>query len=271
MADGGIPRPGSEGGVTGGAGEDPTVVDRRFFEFHRTRDRKLRNELVVEHEPLARQLARRFRNRGETLDDLTQVALLGLLKAVERYDPGVGVAFAGFAAPTILGELRRHFRDKGWAMRVPRRMQELNLAIGGALGALEQELGRNPTVAEVAESIDADVDEVLRAMEAAHAYRATSVDALTTADGDGPGLDHVTALGEEDAGIERVEDRLTVATLLRILPDREREIFRLRFERNMTQSQIAAEMGMSQMHVSRLLAAGIARLRSHLVASSGAG
>lgn len=247
----------------------PAPPDARFAEYRRSRDRRLRNELVEENKALAVHLARRFRNKGEPLEDLTQVAMLGLLKSVERFDPGVGTRFRAYATPTILGELRRHFRDKGWAVRVPRRVQELYLDIGRALRDLGQELGRPPTAAEVADRIGVDADEVLRAMEAGRAYKTTSLDALGATDEGGGGSDRVEALGVRDEALESVEDRLTVAALLDLLPEREQQIFRLRFEQELTQSQIADRVGISQMHVSRLLTAGIARLRSHLSAQTG--
>lgn len=250
--------------------DDPRAQhDPRFTEYRRTRARGLRNELIDANQGLATQLAKRFRNKGEALEDLTQVAMLGLLKSVERFDPAIGTRFESYAIPTILGELRRHFRDRGWAVRVPRRIQELYLEVGRAVGELGQALGRPATVAEVAEHLGAETDAVLMAMDAGQAYRATSLDAMASGDDGTTYTDHIEALGTSDVALDRVEDRVTAAALLEILPQREREIFRLRFVEDLTQSQIADRMGMSQMHVSRLLSAGLARLRERLHRGSG--
>jgi RNA polymerase sigma-B factor len=239
-----------------------------FIEYRATRDRELRNRLIEEHRGLSQQLARRFRGRGQSPDDLEQVAVLGLLKAVERFEPERGLAFTTFATPTILGELKRHFRDATWSMRVPRRLQEHVLAVSNVVGPLGQELGRPPTVTEVAAATGFSEESVLEAMEANRAYSAGSLDAPTgdRDDSDG-GL--ASRLGEEDPGHADVEHRMLVESLLDELPERERAIVRLRFWEGWTQSEIADAIGISQMHVSRLLARTLDRLRARADAESG--
>lgn len=226
-----------------------------------------RDELVTMHLPLASFLARRFRDRGESLDDLTQVATVGLIKAVDRFEPDRGVQFSTFATPTMVGEIKRHFRDKGWAIRVPRRLQELRLAITRATAELSQSTGRSPTVAELAEHIGVTEEEVLEGLESAQAYATLSLDAAT-ADGPEEGASLVETLGEHDPGMDEVEARETVNPLLAGLAPRERQIVQMRFFDNMTQSQIAERVGVSQMHVSRLLAKSLAQMRTDLVDAS---
>jgi RNA polymerase sigma-B factor len=235
-------------------------LDPRFAEYRRTRDRKLRDELVDEHVPLAKFLARRFVDRGEPLDDLLQVALLGLLKAVDRFDPGRGLRFSTFATPTIVGELKRHFRDRGWAVRVPRRVQELHVQLSKLVGALSQELGRSPTPLEIAERAGVPEEEVLEAMDAGGLYRLVSLDGSLTDDDDSPELS--LQLGDADSGYDRVERRAELDDLLAALPPRERRIVVLRFFDGLTQSEIARRVGISQMHVSRLLTRSLKTLRS---------
>jgi RNA polymerase sigma-B factor len=237
------------------------AVDERFGIYRKTRDRRLRDDLVEEHAPLAHFLARRFANRGEPVDDLVQVALVGLLKAVERFDPGRGLQFSTFATPTILGELKRHFRDRGWAVRVPRRVQELHLQLGRIVAALGQEFGRSPTPAEVAERAGVSEEEVLEAMEAGSLYRLVSLDAPATRDED-EASELVACLGDEDPAFDQIEHRAELDDLLGALPDRERRIVELRFFEGMTQSEIAERVDVSQMHVSRLLARSLEMLRA---------
>jgi RNA polymerase sigma-B factor len=236
-------------------------VDERFGAYRRSRDRRLRDELVEEHAPLAQFLARRFANRGEPIDDLVQVALVGLLKAVERFDPGRGLQFSTFATPTILGELKRHFRDRGWAVRVPRRVQELHLQLGRIIATLGQERGRSPTPAEVAERAGVSEEDVLEAMEAGSLYRLVSLDGPAARDED-EASELVACLGDDDAEFEQIERRAELDDLLGVLPDRERRIVELRFFAGMTQSEIAERVGVSQMHVSRLLARSLEMLRA---------
>ncbi|WP_434596332.1 RNA polymerase sigma factor SigF [Streptomyces sp. A5-4] len=223
---------------------------------------ELRNRLVRMHLPLVEHLARRFRNRGEPLDDLTQVATIGLIKSVDRFDPERGVEFSTYATPTVVGEIKRHFRDKGWAVRVPRRLQELRLSLTTATAELSQQHGRSPTVHELAERLGISDEEVLEGLESANAYSTLSLDVPDTDDESPPVSD---TLGSEDVALEGVEYRESLKPLLEDLPPREKRILLLRFFGNMTQSQIAQEVGISQMHVSRLLARTLAQLREKLL------
>ncbi|MFF2651289.1 SigB/SigF/SigG family RNA polymerase sigma factor [Streptomyces sp. NPDC058045] len=223
---------------------------------------ELRNRLVRMHLPLVEHLARRFRNRGEPLDDLTQVATIGLIKSVDRFDPERGVEFSTYATPTVVGEIKRHFRDKGWAVRVPRRLQELRLSLTTATAELSQLHGRSPTVHELAEKLGISEEEVLEGLESANAYSTLSLDVPDT-DDESPAV--ADTLGAEDEALEGVEYRESLKPLLEDLPPREKRILLLRFFGNMTQSQIAQEVGISQMHVSRLLARTLAQLREKLL------
>jgi RNA polymerase sigma-B factor len=223
---------------------------------------RIRATLVELHLPLVEYLARRFRNRGEWLDDLTQVATIGLIKSIDRFDLERGVEFSTYATPTIVGEIKRHFRDKGWAVRVPRRLQELKLSLTKAIGELAQREGRAPTVSELAEHLQMPEEEVLEGLESANAYSTVSLDAPDSGDEDAPAV--ADSLGMIDEALEGVEYRESLKPLLERLPPREKKILLLRFFGNMTQSQIAAELGISQMHVSRLLARTLAQLREGL-------
>jgi RNA polymerase sigma-B factor len=223
---------------------------------------RLRGYLVELHLPLVEYLARRFRNRGEWLDDLTQVATIGLIKSIDRFDLDRGVEFSTYATPTIVGEIKRHFRDKGWAVRVPRRLQELKLSLTKAIGELAQREGRAPTVSELAAHLQMSEEEVLEGLESANAYSTVSLDAPDSGDEDAPAVSD--SLGMVDDALEGVEYRESLKPLLEQLPPREKKILLLRFFGNMTQSQIAAELGISQMHVSRLLARTLAQLRDGL-------
>lgn len=224
---------------------------------------RLREELVEAHLPLVEYLARRFRNRGEPLDDLIQVATIGLIKSVDRFDLERGVEFSTYATPTIVGEIKRHFRDKGWAIRVPRRLQELKLSLTKATSELSQRNGRSPTVAELAQHLGMTEEEILEGLESANAYSAVSLDAPDGGDDDSPAV--ADSLGMMDDALEGVEYRESLKPLLEQLPPREKKILMLRFFGNMTQSQIAGELGISQMHVSRLLARTLAQLRTRLL------
>ena len=230
-----------------------------FTRFAETRDGKLRAELIEAHLGLAEFLARRFSNRGEPLDDLVQVASTGLIKAVDRFEPERGLEFSTYATHTIVGELKRHFRDKGWAVRVPRRMQELHLRLGQIVSQLNQELGRSPTIAEIAQSASVSEEEVLEAMEAGQAYRFASIDAPVPGEDDTGTL--AASLGEEDESMADVEHRVSLSPLIAMLPARQQKILHLRFFEGLTQSEIATQLGISQMHVSRLLARSLAQLR----------
>jgi RNA polymerase sigma-B factor len=225
---------------------------------------RVRDELVEIHLPLVEYLARRFRNRGEPLDDLVQVATIGLIKSVDRFDLERGVEFSTYATPTIVGEIKRHFRDKGWAIRVPRRLQELKLSLTKATGELSQKNGRAPTVAELARHLGLTEEEILEGLESANAYSAVSLDAPDGGDDDSPAV--ADSLGMVDEALEGVEYRESLKPLLEQLPAREKKILMLRFFGGMTQSQIASELGISQMHVSRLLARTLAQLRVGLLA-----
>ena len=227
-----------------------------FSEFARSGDQALRSELVEAHIGLAHHLARRFVYRGEPYDDLVQVGSMALIKAVDRFDPEREVEFTTFASKTILGELKRHFRDKGWAIRAPRRLQELYLQLNHSVASLSQELGRSPTIAELAADTGAPEEHVLEALEAGRSYRSTSLDSA------GPDDETLgSRLGVEAPEMTTVEWRATLEPHIRALPEREQTIIRLRFVSGLTQSEIASEIGISQMHVSRLLAHSLAILR----------
>jgi RNA polymerase sigma-B factor len=251
--------------VTTSLEETPEERRRRdnelLLRYHRDRDLEAREELVLRFMPLARQLAGRYRGAGEPQEDLVQVACVGLLKAVDRYEPERGSSFTRYAVPTVLGELKRHFRDKGWSVHVPRATQELVLKVSDAVGALPPKLGRSPTPRDVAVAIGEPVEHVLEAMEAATAYDARSLDTPRSA---GEDEDAAWTLGDtvasEEPGYERVELSETIRGTVRALPDRERLILKLRFEQDLTQAEIADRVGVSQMHVSRLLRRSLDRL-----------
>ncbi|MGZ8513327.1 MAG: SigB/SigF/SigG family RNA polymerase sigma factor [Candidatus Limnocylindria bacterium] len=242
-----------------GSGARPLRKDER--ELWRRRlagDEMAREQLIRRYLALARQLAARYSGRGRPLDDLVQVANLGLVKAVDRYDPDRGAAFSSYAVPTIVGELRRHFRDAGWAVHVPRSVQERVLTIGKAAERLGAKTGRTPTVAELCAATGESQENVVDALSAGHAYEADSLDEPTGADGDGARGDR---FGEDDAGFERVEDWQAIAPALATLSERDLRVLRLRFVEDMTQSQIAELVGVSQMQVSRILRRTIARVQ----------
>jgi RNA polymerase sigma-B factor len=226
---------------------------------------ELRAEAIELSLPFATGLARRFRNRGEPQEDLDQVATVGLMKAVDGYDPSLGTEFTSYAAPTILGEVRRYFRDRGWRIRVPRRLQELRIGIHRALGDLTQQLGRTPTVADLAGYLDVPEEDILAAQGAASAYRPGSLSEPTGSDSSTVVADR---LATEERGLDAVVNRESLRPALAKLPRREQRILAMRFFGNMTQTQIALEIGISQMHVSRLLAASLERLRTTLVEDS---
>ena len=237
-------------------------AELRTFAVESSEHRTCRDDLVRLHLPLVEHCARRFLNRGEPFDDLMQVGTIGLIKAVDRFDDERGVEFSTYATPTIIGEIKRHFRDKGWAIRVPRRLQELRMSISKATADLSQDLGRSPTAAELATRLGVEVEEVLEGLESANAYATLSLDAGDDAD-DSPGS-MLDTLGEDDEGLAHVEIRESIKPLIETLPARERRILLLRFFRGMTQSQIAEEIGVSQMHVSRLLSRTLDHLRHEM-------
>jgi RNA polymerase sigma-B factor len=237
----------------------------RFVRFQATGDRALRDELVVEHLGLAKALARRYAGRGEAMDDLQQVATVGLLKAVERFEPQRGLSFTTFAVPTITGEIKRHFRDRTWSTRVPRALQELALRLTDSVRELSQELGRSPSIAEIATRLEIDEELVLEAIEVSRSYTASSLD--TPADDETGASRFDRVLGGDDRGFEAVDQRMTVDYLLSTLSERDRAIVTLRFFDNLTQSEIAARVGISQMHVSRLLARALEALHDVIAES----
>jgi RNA polymerase sigma-B factor len=223
---------------------------------------ELRKQAIEDNIAFATRLARRFRDRGEPVDDLTQVAMVGLVNAVDGYDPSRGCEFAGYATPTIVGEIRRYFRDKGWRIKVPRRLQELRLQVNRAKVELSQTMAASPTISDIARHLHVREEDVAEAIEVAQLYHPISLSAPAGPDTD---LDIADPIGDLDPGMEAVDNRESVKPLLASLPERERRILTMRFFGEMTQSQIAAELGISQMHVSRLLAQTLQRLRTALV------
>ncbi|GAA1258796.1 SigB/SigF/SigG family RNA polymerase sigma factor [Pseudonocardia aurantiaca] len=220
----------------------------------------LRGKLVTGYLPVVRHIARRFAGRGEPVDDLEQAGTVGLLNAVDRFEPDRGVDFLSYAVPTITGEIRRHFRDRTWSMRVPRRLKDLQGAINAAVGPLSQELGRAPRPSEIAARLSIPTDEVVEGLAAQQAYRSSSLDELVA----GADSALTETLGSVDTEMDKVEYRETLGPLLDELPERERTILLLRFFGNLTQTQIADRVGISQMHVSRLLARTVAQLRRRM-------
>jgi RNA polymerase sigma-B factor len=227
-------------------------LDTAVAAFSASRDPSLRSEIVERGAWLARRVARRFAETSEPYDDLCQVAMIGLLKAVDRYDPEFGVRFGTFATPTILGELRRHFRDHTWAVHVPRGAKELRIQINAAVDAMTSELGRSPTVAELAERLDLRREQVLEGLEAGAVYSSVSLDGLQ-------GVEPA----DDEASTNDVLDRQLLAELLDQLPKRERNILYLRYFHELSQAQIAEQVGTSQVHVGRLIASSLSSLREH--------
>jgi RNA polymerase sigma-B factor len=238
------------------AGEDELLAD-----YARTRDENAREELVRRFLPFARSLAMRYSGGVEPSDDLFQVASLGLVSALERYDPERGVPFAAFAGPTILGELRRHFRDRVWTLRVPRGLQESIRAVDGAIAKLSHELERSPTVAEIALHLELGEADVLEALEASGARRMVSLDRPTAGAEVGDEAPMAERIGSDDPGFELVDDRAALDAGAQVLDETEREVLRLRFAEDLTQSKIADRVGYSQMHVSRILRRALRKLR----------
>jgi RNA polymerase sigma-B factor len=235
-----------------------------FRRFARARDSGVRDELIVSHLNLARYLALRFSHRGEQIDDLVQVATLGLIKAIDRYDPQRGVEFATYAAPTIIGEIKRYFRDKGWAVRVPRRQQELNLTVNRELERASMELGRSPTVAELAARLGVSDEAIIEAQELGQMYNLLSIDAELAAARDATASTLLDYLGREDPELALFEDKAGLQRALHTLDPRERVILYLRFYENVSQAEVAKRFGVSQMHVSRLQARALEKLKREL-------
>ena len=222
-------------------------------------DARARELLVQRYLPLARSVARRYQRSQEPFEDLLQVASIGLINAIDRYDADREIAFSSFAVPTILGEVKRHFRDRTWAVRVPRDLKELSLRVDKVVGQLTETLHCQPTVAQVAAALGVQEEEVLEAMQAGGAHRAVSFDMPAGRDDDAATI--ADLIGVDERGFEGAEQRATLKTLLAAIPARERDVLRLRFERDMTQAEIGAELGMSQMQVSRIIRHAIVRLR----------
>jgi RNA polymerase sigma-B factor len=235
-------------------------VDALLIAYHRGGDDAAREQVLVELMPLVRALASRYAGRGEPLEDLVQVGAVGLIKAVDRFDVDRGVEFSSYAVPTIVGEIRRHFRDRAWGMHVPRRLKELSVRLSRVLDELTTELGRSPTVAELAKAADVEEEDVIDALDSAQAYSTRSLEAPFDDEGESLG----DRLGVEETGYEEVEDGALVSAGLDVLDERERRIVELRFFEEMTQSQIAAELGISQMHVSRLLRRALESMRGRI-------
>jgi RNA polymerase sigma-B factor len=240
-----------------------TREDRRLLiRLHEEGDASAREELVERFLPLARQLARRYQRHNEPLDDLMQVASMGLVKAIDRFDPSRGTAFSTYAVPTILGELKRYFRDSGWAVHVPRGMQERVMKLDQASQELHRKLGRSPSASELADELRLTSEEVLEAMEASSAYDAISLEEQRGSERDSQEPTYADSLGMEEERYELVEYGATIAPTMKALSERERLILHLRFVEDLTQSEIADRIGVSQMHVSRLIRRALARLRA---------
>ncbi|MDQ2796257.1 MAG: SigB/SigF/SigG family RNA polymerase sigma factor [Actinomycetota bacterium] len=247
-------------------GRDHGEASRLLAELHQlpadsNRRKGLRDQLVELHMPLVVYLARRFSGRNEPMNDLVQVGAIGLIKAIDRFDPERKLEFSTYATPTILGEIKRHFRDTGWLIHVPRRAQELQTTLNAARADLSQELGRAPTVTEISQRIEVDEGAVLEALDAARAYSGVPLDVLAAP---GENVPEHPMLGVLDEGFEQVEQRAMLRKVIANLPEAEREILLLRFIANKTQTEIAAIVGVSQMQVSRLVARGLRRLRESL-------
>jgi RNA polymerase sigma-B factor len=239
--------------------------DRELLKrYHAGGDTSAREQLVQRHLPLVRSLARRYAGRGEALEDIEQVGAIGLLKAIDRYDLEREVSLTTYATPNVVGEIKRHFRDKGWAIRVPRGLQELNAKMSGTIERLTIKLERSPTIAEIATELETTPEHVLEAMEAGSAYSTVSLSSGPGAGGDDDDFDPMESIGAEDVEFERTEQRASLEPALETLPEREREILRMRFEEGLTQTQIAEKIGISQMHVSRLIRKSLARMRDQL-------
>jgi RNA polymerase sigma-B factor len=254
----GAAKPPSAVGVPDGAGPQETELLR---EFARTRDQRLKEHLVERFLPLARSLASRYRGGGEPMEDLVQIASVGLVNAISRFDPERGFSFATFAVPTILGELRRHFRDRGWAVHVDRGLKERHAAVEGAIGELSRRLGRSPSVAEISDRVGLSEEDVLEALDAGNAHHALSIDARAPEGEDEDRPPIVDSLGDPEPGYAAVEYGQAIAPVLAELSARDRVIVHMRFVDDRTQTEIADEVGVSQMQVSRILRATMQRFR----------
>jgi len=241
---------------------DDKILLRRY---HEQGDLQAREQLIEQYMSLVRSLARRYSYRGEQLDDLVQIGAIGLIKAIDRFDVDRGVELTTYATPNIIGEIKRHFRDKGWAVRVPRGLQELNVQLSRLMETLTVELGRSPTIPELAQAAGAQEEEVLEALESGRAYSSLSLSQGSGGDGEDD-LDPMESLGSEEHQYEVSEDRAVLAPGFKVLDDRERMILQLRFFDGLTQSQIAQQVGISQMHVSRLIRRALEKIRAEIAA-----
>jgi RNA polymerase sigma-B factor len=253
-------------GRSGGRQANRHTVDKQtiralFERARRAPDAKTRERLVLAHQHLVTYLARKFANRGQPLEDLIQVAYMGLLKAIDRYDPSRGIEFTTYATPTIIGEIKRYFRDHTWSIRVPRRLRELNYKLMRIVQELSQTLGRSPTIQEVADAAGVPFDDVLEAMDVGHAYSLVSIDADPASGDEGHNPALLDAMSQEDRALEHFEDQATLEWALGMLAERPREIVRMRYYEDLSQAEIARRLGISQMHVSRILREALARLR----------
>jgi RNA polymerase sigma-B factor len=243
---------------------DKVLTRELFVRYHQDGDEDARDELVEMYLNLVKYLASRFRNRGEPIDDLVQVGTIGLIKAIDRFDVARAVEFTTYATPTIVGELKRHFRDKGWAIKVPRRLQELSFKVNQAIDTLTQRLQRSPTVPEVAEYLEVTPDDVLEALETSEAYNFVSLETDRSSDGT-ESFSILEYIGQDDQLMSVVDDRATLAAALRFLTPQEQRVLYLRFFQGLTQTEIAKQMEISQMQVSRLLRRTLRVLRENLI------
>ena len=243
----------------------PEKNDRELLRrYHHQGDVEARQRLIEQYLPLVRSLARRYSYRGEQLEDLVQVGCIGLIKAIDRFDVDRGVELTTYATPNIIGEIKRHFRDKGWAVRVPRGLQELNVRLSRLMEELTVQYERSPTIAELAKAADVEEEAVLEALETGQAYATLSLSAPSGGGDDGDDLDPLESLGEIEKEYEVSEDRALLAPGWKVLDDRERRILELRFFEGLTQSQIAQQVGISQMHVSRLIRRSLEKIREEI-------
>lgn len=235
-----------------------------FKEFQRTQDPRIRERLILLHKNLVYSLSKRFANRGEPLEDLIQVGMIGLINAIDRFDPERGIRFATYATPTIVGEIKRYFRDRGWAIKVPRRLQEISLEVSKAVERLGQRLDRSPTVQEIAGEIGVSEEDALEAIEMGQFYELVSLDGELGSDDDGSRSVLADYVGEQDGGLESLGTRSRLDDAIGRLPAREQDIVRLRFFKGLSQTETAKQLGISQMHVSRLQRKALDRLREVL-------
>jgi RNA polymerase sigma-B factor len=247
--------------------ESDKVLLRRY---HEQGDLAARAQLIEQYMSLVRSLARRYSYRGEQLEDLVQIGAIGLIKAIDRFDVNRGVELTTYATPNIIGEIKRHFRDRGWSVRVPRGLQELNIQLSRLIEQLTVQLGRSPTIAELAKGAGVSEEEVLEALESGRAYSSLSLSAGSGGHDDDGELDPLESLGTEEHQYEVSEDRAVLAPGFRVLDERERKILHLRFFEGLTQSQIAQQVGISQMHVSRLIRRSLEKIREEIATEQSA-